>query len=232
MGIFDFVSSVGKKLGIDYFEEQDRIKKLDEEGARLTAQRDAREKLKLTLVSAVNAMGLSIEGFAVSLVDTTAKLSGNAKSQADKEKAVLCVGNHAGIDKVDDSDMTVTVPEPPAVFHTVVKGDTLSLIAKKYYGIIMAYPDVATANQPLIKNADDISPGWVIRIPPLKSITYTLKKGDTLSSVAKTMYGDMMKYPVLADANKDVIKNPDVVEPGWTIVVPALFALPGQTPNA
>ena len=68
------------------------------------------------------------------------KLHGKANTQDDKEKAVMCAGNFAGIDKVSDADFTVLNPTPPGVFHEVRKGESLSLIAKAYYGIIMAYP--------------------------------------------------------------------------------------------
>lgn len=42
--------------------------------------------------------------------------------------------------------MTVKIQEPEAQFHTVVKGDYLSKIAKKYYGNAMKYPVIFEAN--------------------------------------------------------------------------------------
>lgn len=233
MGLFDFVSSLGKKLGIDHFEEQERVKTLDDEASRLQAQTALREKLKQTLVAAVGALNLGIDGFAVSIKGEVVHLAGTAKTQADKEKAVMCVGNHAGVSHVDDAEFIVVTPEPPSVFHHVVKGDTLSLIAKRYYGIIMAFDEIAVANQPLINNVDEITPGWIIRVPPITGISYTLKKGDTLSAVAKTMYGDLMKYPVIVDANKAAIPDPDKVAPGLLLTIPVLHPLPvGSTSPA
>lgn len=226
MGMFDFVSKIGKKLGIDYFEEKERIKDLEDTKAKADAEAALQAQLKTKLEKAVAALNLGLEGFTVTLEGSTAKLSGTAKSQSDLEKAVMCVGNHAGITKVDDSGIKVVVPEPPGLFHEVSKGDTLSLIAKRYYGIIMAYPEIEKANQPLIANADLIDVGWIIRVPAIEGIRYTIAKGDTLSGVAKTMYGDPKKYTVIAEANKAIIPNPDAVSPGLEVKIPVLHPLP------
>jgi len=54
---------------------------------------------------------------------------------------------------------------PFAQYHVVVKGDTLSKIAEKYYGDGSLYPKIFEANRPLIKNPDLIQVGWKLRIP-------------------------------------------------------------------
>ena len=52
-------------------------------------------------------------------------------------------------------------------FHTVISGDTLGKIAKKYYGNPMKYPIIFEANQPMLTDPDKIYPGQVLRIPHL-----------------------------------------------------------------
>ena len=47
---------------------------------------------------------------------------------------------------------------------------------------------------------------------------YTVKKGDTLSKIA-SQYG--IKWKDIFEANKDVIKNPDLIQPGWRLKIPA-----------
>ena len=51
--------------------------------------------------------------------------------------------------------------------YTVVKGDTLSAIAEKFYGKGHGgrYQEIVKANTPPVKNPDMIQPGWVLRIP-------------------------------------------------------------------
>jgi len=52
-----------------------------------------------------------------------------------------------------------------AVFHTVVKGDTLSAIAKKTLGSANKYMAIFEANKPMLSHPDKIYPGQVLRIP-------------------------------------------------------------------
>lgn len=47
---------------------------------------------------------------------------------------------------------------------------------------------------------------------------YTVKKGDNLSKIA-SQYG--IKWKDIFEANKDVIKNPDLIQPGWKLKIPA-----------
>ena len=54
-----------------------------------------------------------------------------------------------------------------AQFHTVVSGDSLSKIAKEFYGDAMKYPVIFEANKPMLTHPDKIYPGQVLRIPPL-----------------------------------------------------------------
>ncbi len=49
--------------------------------------------------------------------------------------------------------------------YTVVKGDTLSAIAKKFYGKANAWPKIHAANKDQVPNPDLIHPGQVLRIP-------------------------------------------------------------------
>jgi nucleoid-associated protein YgaU len=50
--------------------------------------------------------------------------------------------------------------------------------------------------------------------------TYTVVKGDTLSKIAKTLYGNANKWRKIYEANTDIIKNPDVIRPGQVLKIP------------
>ena len=56
---------------------------------------------------------------------------------------------------------------PEAQYHDVVRGDTLSAIAKKFYGDANKYPVIFEANKPMLSHPDKIYPGQKLRIPPL-----------------------------------------------------------------
>ncbi len=52
------------------------------------------------------------------------------------------------------------------------------------------------------------------------AVFYTVKSGDTLSKIAKAHYGDPMKYPVIFEANKPMLKDPDKIYPGQALRIP------------
>ena len=57
------------------------------------------------------------------------------------------------------------VAEPAARIHEVVKGETLSAIAKTYYGKASAYAKIFEANRDILKDPDHIYPGQKLKIP-------------------------------------------------------------------
>ncbi|HMF78983.1 MAG TPA: LysM peptidoglycan-binding domain-containing protein [Bryobacteraceae bacterium] len=53
------------------------------------------------------------------------------------------------------------------------------------------------------------------------SRSYTVKSGDTLSKIAKEFYGNANEYPKIFEANRDQLANPDNVQVGQKLVIPA-----------
>jgi len=49
---------------------------------------------------------------------------------------------------------------------------------------------------------------------------YTVVSGDSLSKIAKREYGDAAAWKRIYEANCDVIKNPDLIQPGWKLKIP------------
>ncbi|WP_288432193.1 peptidoglycan-binding protein LysM [uncultured Acinetobacter sp.] len=157
MGLFDFVKGIGKK-------NQAHVEPASTPAA--TPQEPTAQQIANQLLAHVQQLGLGVQGLVINYNSTTdlATIQGKVKSQADKEKIVLAVGNIDHVAKVDDQ-MTVEVPEPESQFYTVKSGDNLSKISKQYYGDPNHYNKIFEANRPLLKDADDIFPGQVLRIP-------------------------------------------------------------------
>jgi nucleoid-associated protein YgaU len=126
------------------------------------AETDASDALTKTL----STLGIPLENLSIQVNGDKATVSGAAKNQADREKAVLVIGNTKGIAQVDDQ-ITVEKPEPEATYYTVQRGDTLSKIAREHYGDASKYPAIFEANRPMLKDPDKIYPGQKLRIPPL-----------------------------------------------------------------
>lgn len=51
---------------------------------------------------------------------------------------------------------------------------------------------------------------------------HTVVEGDTLSKIAKKVYRDAMKYPLILEANKPMLKDPDKIYPGQVLRIPNL----------
>ena len=51
---------------------------------------------------------------------------------------------------------------------------------------------------------------------------HTVQSGDTLSAIAKRVYGDANKYPAIFEANKPMLSDPNKIYPGQVLRIPAL----------
>lgn len=126
-------------------------------------------KVELTktqiLENEIKRLGIPISGLKLELGESVT-VSGTTATNADREKIILALGNVECIAVVEDK-ISVRNPEPPAVFYTVVSGDSLSKIAKAHYGDPMKYNIIFEANKPMLEHPDKIYPGQVLRIPPL-----------------------------------------------------------------
>jgi nucleoid-associated protein YgaU len=114
----------------------------------------------------IRAQNLEVADLKVTFdaASSTVHVSGTAADQATKEKVILCCGNITGVEKVVE-ELAVKQSATPSQYHTVVKGDTLSAISKKYYGDASKYQRIFEANQPMLKHPDKIYPGQSLRIP-------------------------------------------------------------------
>ncbi|PPJ45160.1 peptidoglycan-binding protein LysM [Rhizobium sp. KAs_5_22] len=155
MGLFSFIKSAGKKLGIGGDDDTP----------------DA-EAVKKELAS----HDLGTEKVEVTVVDDKVVLKGTVKDQSAFEKAVIAVGNTLGISKVEAGDLKIAetleaapvAPKEP-VFYTVKKGDNLWKIAEAHYGKANGakHTVIFEANKPMLTHPDKIYPGQVLRIPDL-----------------------------------------------------------------
>ncbi|MBP7000606.1 peptidoglycan-binding protein LysM [Amaricoccus sp.] len=146
MGLWDFVKSAGKALGIG-----------EAEAAETPPSPEALKK-------EVDDLGLKAEGLDVTVEGDTVTVSGKAASAEEREKVILAVGNVAGVAKVQDA-LETPEPAPEPVFHTVAKGDTLWKISERTLGSGARYKEIFEANRPMLSDPDKIYPGQVLRIP-------------------------------------------------------------------
>ncbi|MEJ2475351.1 MAG: peptidoglycan-binding protein LysM [Desulfobacterales bacterium] len=141
MGLFDFFSDMGEKI----FGSED----------------EAAEKIKEN----IEASNPGIKDLNVAYNDGVVELSGTADSAEAMEKAVLMAGNVKGVSEVKADGVSAPPQPAPVEYYVIQKGDSLSAIAKRYYGNAKDYPRIFEANREVIKNPDLIYPGQKIRIP-------------------------------------------------------------------
>lgn len=124
---------------------------------------------KETLKKEVEGYGLDTEGVDIDVDDEgIVTVTGEAVSQEMKEKIILAVGNVEGVGGVKD-EAGSGIGGRESQFHTVVSGDSLSVISKKYYGTWKLYPEIFEANKPMLSDPNKIYPGQVLRIPDIKT---------------------------------------------------------------
>lgn len=161
MGLISFLKGAGEKVfGWDSEEEIDA----KDQAAKEAEQQARNQKASAALKDLVKAHDLVIMDLEVGFDAGQVTVSGTTEKSATAEKAALVVGNVKGVSGVENN-ISITNPEPQAVYHTVVKGEYLSLIAKKYYGNALRYNEIFEANKPMLKDIDLIYPGQVLRIP-------------------------------------------------------------------
>ena len=81
---------------------------------------------------------------------------------------------------------------------------------------------MTTPNEPL-EDFSQVQSGSSSEAVPERELheeTYTVRSGDSLSKIAKALYGDASKWKAIYEANRDSIKNPDLIHPGQVFTIP------------
>jgi nucleoid-associated protein YgaU len=164
MGLISFFKDAGEKLFGKRMQEVQAKPAQQSEEKLAEANREAATAIELH----ISTLGLTVTALTVTfdVGSGIAKVYGVAKDQETREKVILAAGNVHGVSGVDDN-MTVDLSQPPAQYYTVVKGDTLSKIARQFYGNANEYQRIFEANQPMLQHADRIYPGQNLRIPQI-----------------------------------------------------------------
>ena len=129
----------------------------------------------------------------------TVVMEGTVRDQDTREKAVLIVGNVEGVERVDDR---LRIAQAGADFSNVVGSSTT-----------VAASSPAGSSSSMAHSSPGSDGGW-------SSKTYTVKDGDSLSKIAKEMYGDANQYQRIFEANQPMLKDPDKIYPGQMLRIP------------
>jgi len=129
------------------------------------------------------------------------------------------------------------VPKDLPVTHAVAAGEHLWAISERYYGTGYNWVDIVEENQ--LVSPDLLAEGQNLTIPraavkvievtepevagataSILSQEYTVTEGDYLWDSSVRAYGDGFRWTEIWESNKEMIGNPDVIEPGTLLKLP------------
>lgn len=152
----------------------------------------------------VRKVGLPVDHIHYWLENEVLVAAGWVKDKATKEKVILAVGNVEGVEKVEDR---LVVGSPP----TFAKPAPVA--AAPSTAPVLAEAPIPVEALPSKEDAEKDA---------FESRTHVVEKGDTLSKIAKEVYGNANKYMVIFEANKPMLSDPDKIYPGQTLRIPPL----------
>jgi nucleoid-associated protein YgaU len=164
MGLFSFFKNAGPKV---FSGKKDAASTTNPTPISNEDRLDQANALKaIALRGVLDSWNLPVTDLSIEVDDDTVTVYGQTATQADREKVILAIGNVDGVATVDDQlTISASEPEPEARFYEVKKGDTLSRIAKEFFGNANKYPVIFDANRPMLKDPNLIYPGQMLRIP-------------------------------------------------------------------
>jgi nucleoid-associated protein YgaU len=112
--------------------------------------------------------------------------------------------------------------------YVVAPGDSLARIAGRYLGDPARWPRIHDLNRNLLGPDDLIRPGDRLRLPAdalglpaaPRQRTHQVVAGDSLWRIAAAELGDPARWPELRRLNRGLVTDPDLVRPGWVLVLP------------
>ena len=127
------------------------------------------------------------------------------------------------------------VPEGLPKTHKVEKGEHLWMIAERYFGSGYNWVDIAQENNlvnpnRLLVDQELIIPQSEVKKPvelpttgvagAISGDTHTVQKTDNLWEIAVRAYGDGYQWTKIWQANENLVKNPDIIQPGQVLSLP------------
>jgi nucleoid-associated protein YgaU len=113
---------------------------------------------------AIKDANVKIVDLEIEVLGGVARIEGKVRRGDDAEIAILVTGNLAGVSAVDDQ-LDIEERGRPSRFHTVRPGEDVLTIADQFYGSPRHASAILQANRSILRTADDVRPGIVLRIP-------------------------------------------------------------------
>ncbi|MDR4498147.1 MAG: LysM peptidoglycan-binding domain-containing protein [Candidatus Scalindua sp.] len=188
------------------------------------------------------------EGIAPELKDKEQELSGIQDDVEESVKPPLTpknISQEMKTGKPRENSKAVSVVTRKEIIHTVRSNENLVALAKKYYGDETKWRVIFDANRHKLANPNVLYVGLKLQIPnqdvltevsggkagekhetqisgnkKRETRTYTIRRGDTLHSIANKLYNDGSKWWEIYEANEDTIEDKNILIIGDTLIIP------------
>ena len=217
--------------------------------ARITGgARWARGGLSLTSLITIPAVRRVVDGGVGGTLLVMSWLPDASRAAAATQPAVVMVTPIAAPTQIEQVDDPLTLPsgdrgqEAAFIEYTVVRGDYLWDIARRFYGDGSRYVELWELNRGRMMAGGErftdprvIRPGWVLQVPlpaasvalDAQSVVYRVARGDDLWSIAARFMGDGFRWTEIWELNRHeamgdgrTFSNPNVLHAGWRLRLP------------
>ncbi|MFG6080708.1 peptidoglycan-binding protein LysM [Paracoccus litorisediminis] len=191
MAIWDFVKDAGKSIFGSEAHAEEAPK--TPAAAAPTPEEETNRKVA-ALKQELAELGLTSKDVHLTLRGSdTVVIKGKARDQETMEKLILAVGNIKGIAHVELAEE----PKPAG------------------FGAANAAPPPSGA-----PGGAEMTPTQTAPAAFKPPVFHTVKKGETLSAIAKEYLGSANRYPEIFEANKPMLSDPDKIYPGQSLRIP------------
>ena len=173
------------------------------------------EEMAKALADKIAESKLDIDDLEIEFSDGVATISGVAADDAAVEKAVLIVGNTEGVSEVEADGFIAGTTDAEKAEYAKARAEAIERARKMAETRDKAQADLAAKAE--LRERRRKAQAAATRET---SKFYEVKRGDTLSKIAKEFYGDGSKYPAIFEANKPMLKSADLIYPGQMLRIP------------
>ncbi len=193
------------------------------------AAKGSDEGMAKALEEKVAESKLDIDDLEIEFADGIATVSGMAADNVVVEKAILIIGNTAGVSEVEADGFTAGTTDAEKAEYAKARAEAVARARKAAAERAEAKDEAAeeaaaAAEKQARRELRQRRRKAQAAAEQAMSKFYTVERGDTLSKIAKEQYGDGSKYPIIFEANTPMLKSADLIYPGQVLRIPPLDA--------
>lgn len=145
------------------------------------------------------------------------------KTLKKEEEAKAAAISQAEVNRLKINKMMADVNElnlPISDLSLLINGEVVTVYGQAETQVAKELVVLTVGNNMGISSVDDRMS--VVEPEPVEATFYEVKSGDSLSKIAKAHYGDANKYNAIFEANKPMLKDPNLIYPGQMLRIPQL----------